>query len=241
MERNRCDVSDRLHFDLGHFTTRYWTSRVTEPPAEVVDQTLEDLKQDRVCRTYGGRSPTEEAALETDPKHEVETLYRAYADRVLRYAQRRVGPADAEEIVAQTFLAAWRRVHDVPTDPLPWLIGIARNAIRNLERADRRRSRLVARIASTRTSEEELPDRPDLSDELFRVLESLSADDREALLLVAWDELDHSEAAAAMGWSKANFRLRLHRARKRLRQRLGGDEPFSQSLSQRAPRPEEAR
>jgi RNA polymerase sigma-70 factor (ECF subfamily) len=183
----------------------------------------------------------EEATLKTDPNQIVEALYREHADRILRYAQRRVPAHDAEEVVAQTFLVVWRRVHDVPTDPLPWLIGTARNAIRNLDRAGRRRSRLAARVASTQESEEETAaDRSDLSDELHRALQSLSPDDREALLLIAWDELDYSEAAAAMGWSKANFRLRLHRARKRLKQRLGDvDRPFPRSLAH--PAPEEAR
>jgi RNA polymerase sigma-70 factor (ECF subfamily) len=187
-----------------------------------------------------GRRPTEEATLKPDPKQEIEALYRAHADQILRYAQRRVSAADAEEVVAQTFLVAWRRLDDVPSAPLPWLIGIARNAIRNLDRSHRRRSRLSARIASTQASEEEPTSRAELSEDIHLALQSLSSDDREVLLLIAWDELDYSEAAAAMGWSRANFRLRLHRARKRLKQRLGGDQPFSQSLAHRAA-PEEAR
>lgn len=188
-----------------------------------------------------GRRPTEEATLKTDPKHVMEALYRAHAARILRYAQRRVPAHDAEEVVAQTFLVVWQRLHDVPTHPLPWLIGIARNAIRNLDRAGRRRSRLAARVAWTQESEEgTAANRSDLSAELRRALQSLSSSDREVLLLIAWDELDYSEAAAAMGWSEANFRLRLHRARKRLKQRLGDvDRPFPRSLAQSAP--EEAR
>lgn len=83
----------------------------------------------------------------------------------------------------------------------------------------------------------------ELPDELREALASLSPLDREVLLLVAWEELDHSQAAAAMGWSKTNFRLRLHRARKRLRQRLtNADQPFPRSsLTHTTPAREEAR
>jgi RNA polymerase sigma factor (sigma-70 family) len=187
-----------------------------------------------------GRRPTKETTLRPDPKQSIEELYRAHADRILRYARRRVSPPDAEEVVAQTFLVAWRRLHDVPDDPLPWLIGIARNSIRNLDRSRRRRSRLSARIASTQILEGQPAQSGELSEELHGALESLSPDDREVLLLIAWDELDYSDAAAAMGWSRANFRLRLHRARNRLKRRLEDGRPFSRSLAHRGA-PEEAR
>ena len=146
--------------------------------------------------------------------------------------------------MAQTFLVAWRRVRDVPQDdPLPWLFGIARNVIRNLQRSGRRQARLTARMATLRPERAEAPDQHELPDELRKALASLSPADREVLLLVAWDDLDHSQAAAAMGWSNTNFRLRLHRARKRLRQRLGNiDQPFPRSpLTNATPAREEAR
>ena len=174
----------------------------------------------------------------------IETLYKGHADRVLRYAQRRVPAHDAEEVVAQTFLVAWRPAHDIPQDdPLPWLFGIARNVIRNLQRSDRRQTRLAARIATLRSEGDEAREQQELPDELRDALASLSPDDREVLLLIAWDELDQTQAAAAMGWSKTNFRLRLHRARKRLRQRLSNsNHPFPRSsLTNTTPAREEAR
>lgn len=191
-----------------------------------------------------GRRPTQEATLNGHPRDIMEALYKGHADRVLRYAQRRVQAHDAEEVVAQTFLVAWRRVREVPQDdPLPWLFGIARNVIRNLQRSSRRQARLTARIATLRPEPDEAAARPELPDELRKALASLSPADREVLLLVAWDDLDHSQAAAAMGWSNTNFRLRLHRARKRLRQRLSKiDHPFpGSSLTNATPAREEAR
>jgi RNA polymerase sigma-70 factor (ECF subfamily) len=187
-----------------------------------------------------GRRSTEEATLEPDPKQIMDALYREHADRILRYALRRVRADDAHEVVAQTFVVAWRRLHDIPGDPLPWLIGITRNTIRNLERADRRRSRLETRVASAQTPTEIELHPPELSEEMSRALRSLSCDDREILFLIAWDGLDQAEAAAAMGWSRPNFRLRLHRARKRLRQRLEVDHPLSDPLACPTATPEEA-
>ena len=145
--------------------------------------------------------------------------------------------------MAQTFLVAWRRVHDVPQDPLPWLFAIARNVIRNLQRSGRRQARLTARMATLRPERDEAQDQHELPEELRKALASLSFADREVLFLIAWDDLDHSQAAAAMGWSKTNFRLRLHRARKRLRQRLTNiDQPFPRSsVTNATPAREEAR
>jgi RNA polymerase sigma-70 factor (ECF subfamily) len=48
--------------------------------------------------------------------------------------------------------------------------------------------------------------------------------DREALMLVAWDGLDHRDAATVMGCSTSAFTVRLHRARRRLAGLLGRDE-----------------
>lgn len=146
--------------------------------------------------------------------------------------------------MAQTFLVAWRRIEDVPQeDPLPWLLGIAANVIRNQQRTGRRQARVTARLATLPPEPNEVAGRHELPEELRRALASLSRTDREILLLVAWDHLDPSQAAAAMGLSKTNFRLRLHRARKRLRQRLGHtDQPFSRpSLANATPAREEAR
>ena len=150
---------------------------------------------------------------------------------------------EAEEVVAQTFLIAWQRVNHLPKDPVPWLFGVARNVIRNLDRSRRRQSMLAARVASVPTNEEVVSARDHQAEKIREALASLSHSDREILLLVAWDWLDHSQAAAVMGWSKANFRLRLHRARKRFRQRLHTtDRPFLQtSLRRSVPAQEEAR
>jgi RNA polymerase sigma-70 factor, ECF subfamily len=131
---------------------------------------------------------------------------------ITAYARRR-GAHDPEELAAETMAIAWRRLADVPLDdPRPWLIATARNLVR----ADRRRrGASAADLAGVEPAALPAPS-VDLDPELEAALRSISAQDREALLLVAWEDLTPSAAAASLGISAAAFRVRLHRARRRL-------------------------
>ncbi|HEV3387619.1 MAG TPA: sigma-70 family RNA polymerase sigma factor [Solirubrobacteraceae bacterium] len=139
----------------------------------------------------------------------------AHLGLITSYARRR-GAHDPDEIAAEAMAIAWRRLADVPVDDArPWLIATARNLLR----ADRRRrGKPVADLDSFEpAAPAELPaPAVDLDPELERALRSLSAHDREALLLVAWEDLTPTAAAASLGISAAAFRVRLHRARRRL-------------------------
>lgn len=64
-----------------------------------------------------------------------------------------------------------------------------------------------------------------LNPEVDEALKSLSREDREALLLVAWEELTPSQAAGSLGISATAFRVRLHRARRRFIKNLERKEP----------------
>lgn len=75
-------------------------------------------------------------------------LYRAHYSAVLRFVRRRVRDADVDDVVSETFLAAWRRQDEMEVAPLPWLYRTARNVILNANRAVGRREGLVVRIAS---------------------------------------------------------------------------------------------
>lgn len=87
-------------------------------------------------------------------------LYELHLDAVRAYAWRRA-PGLADDIVAETFLVAWRRLDEVPDDSLPWLIGVARNVRANLRRADRRREALVERLGAEPASSEAPPNATD--------------------------------------------------------------------------------
>ena len=141
----------------------------------------------------------------------------AHLGAVTGYARRR-GSKDADALAADVMTVAWRRLADVPADdPLPWLYGTARNLV--LAEA-----RLSARAAGSSIREPEpvatAPEPNELDPELARAMRSLSQLDREALLLVAWEDLTPSQAARALGINPAAFRVRLLRARRRLRASL---------------------
>lgn len=151
-----------------------------------------------------------------------ERLFRSYHAAVHSFTRRRIGPEGVEDVVAETFLVAWRRLRDVPDDPLPWLLGVARNVIATKLRGDARRLRLQARAQAAYQAAYQLPVAEPLPDQtdaglIAAALSRLNEADREALTLIAWDGLTPSQAAAVLGIPVNRFRVRLHRAGKRLR------------------------
>ena len=148
----------------------------------------------------------------------LDACFHANYARVLAYCLRRMGDRQAaEDAAAQTFLVAWRRKEVLPADQLPWLLGIARHVILGEHRSVRRRERLLSRLASepTPTSSESHPV-PTTPASIHVALAELSEPDREVLMLTTWDGLDQGHAAAVLGCSLGAFKVRLHRARKRL-------------------------
>lgn len=130
-----------------------------------------------------------------------EAIYSCCAPAVLRYLLRRLPYADAKDVAAETFVVVWRRLGEVPSDPLPWVIGVARNQLRNAARGELRRSVLSERIRTT-TAGLSVPELPEhISDEpgdVMAALAALPAEDRELLLLVGWDELDAAQSATEL-------------------------------------------
>jgi RNA polymerase sigma factor (sigma-70 family) len=153
-------------------------------------------------------------------------VYDANYHRVLGYALRRTATReDAEDVVAETFLTAWRRLEEVPLGggARPWLYGVARNALANQRRGERRRGRLWGRLHAERAPA--AWQRVDADDRLASVAAAfarLGEDDRELLALVAWEELNPGEIARVLGCSRNAARIRLHRARRRLARELRG-------------------
>lgn len=161
--------------------------------------------------------------MQADREAIVEQLWESCHRQVLAYALRRTDAASAHDVVAETFLAVWRRSGQIPDPPLPWLLGIARRVLANRRRGDARRAAVAQRIveqAQPQTPTGLDPDRP-----LLRALAALSDNDREALLLVAWDGLTSSEAAEVLGCSRATFDAAAHRARRRLTRELARSVP----------------
>jgi len=156
-------------------------------------------------------------------------LYREHGREILGYALRRCPePEDAADVVAETFLAAWRRLPDVPSggEARLWLFGAARLILANQRRGERRRNRLTEHLRAElgRQLPAEAPADPS---GIHEALNGLEESDRELLMLVGWEELTPAQAARVLGITALAARSRLHRARRRLRARLaeaeGGD------------------
>jgi RNA polymerase sigma factor (sigma-70 family) len=152
-------------------------------------------------------------------------LYRSHYSAVLRFVRRRVHAADVDDVVSETFLAAWRRQDEMAVAPLPWLYRTARNVILNANRAVGRREGLVVRIASLGDSRD--PGAADPStrfeqrQELVSLWQGLDPLDQEVLALQIWEGLSGREAAAVLGISRAAYAMRATRARRRIAAAIG--------------------
>lgn len=170
-----------------------------------------------------------------------ERLWRAHHQSVARFVARRL-PAheDGADLVAEVFLIAWKRLHELPPGTaasLPWLYGVAFKTIGNRLRGSQRQAALKAKLRSEHEAApaEDQPAEwgPDTA-ALIAAFNELPIHDREAIALVTWEELTPQEASEAAGISAGRFRVRLHRAKRRLRQSVA----VSQADDRRARHPE---
>jgi RNA polymerase sigma factor (sigma-70 family) len=164
-----------------------------------------------------------------DPE-DFEAAFRQHFPSVYRFICRRVGPAIAEDLAAETFATAYRRrdcFEPGRASLSSWLYGIATNLVRNHWRAEQHLLALDARLVP----EVDLPDGCDAVDQrvtaallaprLAAALGQLTHSQRDVLLLHAWAELSHEEIAAALQIGTGTARSRLSRARACLREQLG--------------------
>ena len=152
-------------------------------------------------------------------------LFYDHATRVQRYVRRHHPNVDADDVVSETFVIAWRRASEIESDrEVAWLIGVARNVVRNTTRSARRRHQYTEALISARPRISiDFADAVLLSEDLepFRTaFAHLSTDDQEILLLAAWEDLSGSDLGTALDISAERANDRLYRARKRLRARL---------------------
>lgn len=158
------------------------------------------------------------------------TLSRLYAEHgrdVLAYALRRVpDPEDAADVVAETFLVAWRRAAEVPAGAAArlWLYGVARRTLANQRRGERRRARLAERLRSELAAQVQGVQPGPKEAGLLRALAALEEEDREILLLIGWEGLEPRAAARVLAISPVAARSRLYRARRRLRKLLAAEQ-----------------
>jgi RNA polymerase sigma-70 factor (ECF subfamily) len=161
-------------------------------------------------------------------------LYDRHAAPIHRYVSRRLGDAMADDVVADTFLAAFRRRQSYDMrrpDARPWLYGIAANLIGKHRRAEVRMWRAFARTGADPAVDghaERIDNRVSaaaVQRDLAAALAGLSAGDRDVLLLIAWADLSYEETATALHIPVGTVRSRLNRARRKVREALGGHNP----------------
>ncbi|MFC0680297.1 RNA polymerase sigma factor [Lysobacter korlensis] len=154
---------------------------------------------------------------------------REVADPVRRFLRRRTDADTADDVLSDTMLVCWRRFDDLPAagERLPWAYVAARNCLRNAERSARRRSRLTARIVALDPPASSVPPADaDAADavEVHAALAALRHSDAEVLRLWAWEELTAEQIGRVLGVSENAAAIRLHRAKRRLRDRLERNE-----------------
>lgn len=150
-----------------------------------------------------------------------EGVVRDVVEPVRRFLHRRADPDTAEDVLSETLLVCWRRLDDIPAEPLPWTYVVARNCLANATRSDRRQLRLVGRIRAVDPPVEVAPAPEPADDAISTALAALPPDDAEVLRLWAWEELAPRDIAVVLGITPNAASIRLHRAKKKLGDVLG--------------------
>ena len=155
----------------------------------------------------------------TDDRAErFEAVVRAVIDPLRRFLARRTDAATAEDVLADTMLVVWRRLDDVPAEPLPWSLAVARHVLANADRGERRRQRLAARLEAEPAAAGSPSDADDTA--LHDALASLRHQDADLLRLWAWEQLTPAEIAVVLDTTPNAVSIRLHRAKGALREAL---------------------
>jgi RNA polymerase sigma-70 factor (ECF subfamily) len=145
-------------------------------------------------------------------------LYENHGGDLRAYLQRRLGPEDSEDALAEVFATAWRRISGIPSgdEARFWLYGVARNVVRNANRSERRRTRLSVKLIGNADPAPSGPAETAVirseHDEVLAALSTLRAGDQEILRLHAWENLSRSEISRVLGISVPAVDMRLQRA-----------------------------
>jgi RNA polymerase sigma-70 factor (ECF subfamily) len=166
-----------------------------------------------------------DSAGDQDRQAAFKRLYQEHYRAIAAYALRRLSAEDADDLIAETFLVAWRRLEDIPDGDLtrPWLYAVARRTLSQRARSGRRRDRLVARLKAVRQPEDAdgiESERIDDQELVRTALARLRPEDQELLRLAEWEELGRAELARAFECSANAVAIRLHRAHRRFSRAL---------------------
>jgi len=156
----------------------------------------------------------------------MDAVYKSHFTAIRAYCMRRLPVAQANDAVAEVFLAAWRRIEDLPSGSgeLPYLYGIARNKVAHSRRSSGRQTRLATRAASVAPDAVAGPETVVMAqaeaDAVDAALAALRPDDREIIQLRVWEELSGPQIGEVLGISTAAAHKRTARALDRLATQL---------------------
>lgn len=169
-------------------------------------------------------------------------MFDDHYSAVWSYCRRRLPEAEVDDATADVFATAWRRLADVPDEPvtLAWLYRTAYYTIAHVVRSRYRRDRVAHRLGSLPQPTAELVDAGDDTADIVTAINSLAFNERELVRLLAWEQLSHDEIAAVLGLTTNAVAIRVHRVRKRIDgflkgQAAVGNIPDRQAMTQAAP------
>ena len=149
-------------------------------------------------------------------------IYERFFRRLYGYCIRRTDPDRVDDVVAETFLIAWRRIADVPEgdEALPWLYAVAFKVLGNQWRSKTRRQRLddkltAVGIAPVSTTEDYVVANEE-SRQVLEAVSKLKRTDQEILKLAMWEEVSRSDIAYVLAITPGAVKQRLYEARKNL-------------------------
>ena len=157
-----------------------------------------------------------------DKNAELARIVATHRQPLLRYALRRLyDHSAAEDLLAETFVVAWRRFDEIPEreQELFWLYGVAGHVLLNTLRGRQRSFRLELRLASVRELDQDMPRYSEQDIKLLMAaLERFRSEERELLHLIYWEHLSYRDVGRVLGCSEKAAGIRVSRARQHLRQ-----------------------
>ena len=160
-----------------------------------------------------------------DDTERLTSLYQETRQDLFAFLLRRCATAeDAADALAETYRVAWEKRQRIPAGPQarPWLFGVARNAAREKRRSSERHA--TAKRALALAAERAYGTTTPETDALDTALGTLSALDREIVMMLSADGLSSMEVGSILGLSPTAIRSRAHRARHKLRAHLSAVE-----------------
>lgn len=162
------------------------------------------------------------SAATAEPSAIFVRIYTDHFRSVYAYCRRRVGADRVDDVVAEAFLTAWRKIDEMPTgdETLPWLYGVAHRVLLHQWRGSSRRKRLHQRLVSLGVEPASPPETVIVANEesrmVWEAITGLRETDQEVLRLSLWEELPHGEIAQVLGIRADAVRKRYSRALKNL-------------------------